>query len=566
MEESDSRSDSSDVDHTSGENIIDSEDGESESGLNKTKKRSKVWEHFKEVQVNGVCFAKCNYCSTRYTMSSKANRSTGNLKSHLIKSHKTQYNMENHDPQQPEVTQFYITACIFKKQQTFDRDKLRQALLKWIVVSNQPHTEIEQDTFLNVLKSVNPALPVSSLQISADTIKSDLMTTYKEEQSKIKPLVMANEVKLSVTHHVWTSKNQIAFMGMKAHWISNDWEIKQLLIGFPNIVGSHTGINIAAVFLSGIEDAGIPLHKVLGITTDNASNNDAFFREFQKLCHENQVSFTENGNRVRCVTHILNLAVQSLLEHLEVTPTLEDEDYTEDEIDTEITEDLASCVETKVVVKLRKLVGRIRASPQRRGKLTNACKQNNTKENQLVIDVKTRWNSTHAMITRALELKIPILVFCSSEPEFQKHILTESDWSALEHLMVVLQYFDRATEHLSMSRHVTITSVVPMFDWISDKLTSFISDGSSPALTDAASKAYDKIQKYFPDPEKDELLFTAVILNPSCKLQYFKEHDWDSRSIKKMKNKIINTFMKYYARASDTTSPGLVQEEEEDDF
>lgn len=64
MEESDSRSDSSDVDHTSGENIIDSEDGESESGLNKTKKRSKVWEHFKEVQVNGVCFAKCNYCST----------------------------------------------------------------------------------------------------------------------------------------------------------------------------------------------------------------------------------------------------------------------------------------------------------------------------------------------------------------------------------------------------------------------------------------------------------------------------------------------------------------------
>lgn len=40
-------------------------------------------------------------------MSSKANRSTGNLKSHLIKSHKTQYNMENDDPQQPEVTQFY---------------------------------------------------------------------------------------------------------------------------------------------------------------------------------------------------------------------------------------------------------------------------------------------------------------------------------------------------------------------------------------------------------------------------------------------------------------------------
>ena len=67
-----------------------------------------------------------------------------------------------------------------------------------------------------------------------------------------------------------------------------------------------------------------------------------------------------------------------------------------------------------IIEKLRKLVVKIRASPQRRDKLSQQCKVLNIKDLQLIPDVKTRWNSTYDMIERALilqEVKIFYQIF-----------------------------------------------------------------------------------------------------------------------------------------------------------
>ncbi len=51
------------------------------------------------------------------------------------------------------------------------------------------------------------------------------------------------------------------------------------------------------------------------------------------------------------------------------------------------------------------MVVRIRASPQRREKLARACELAKTESVELTLDVKTRWNSTHSMLERALRLR-----------------------------------------------------------------------------------------------------------------------------------------------------------------
>ncbi|OXA46906.1 putative AC transposase [Folsomia candida] len=548
------------------EDEISTNNEQTHSGSFKCKKRSEVWNHFNEIKINGASFSKCKYCPTKYSISSKGNKSTGNMKNHLLKFHKKQYNPEVNEAQS-KVTDFY------KAPQTinaiFSRDNYRHAALKWIVTSNQPHTEIEQAAFINVLKSVNPALPVSSLEISADTIKMDIMNTYGEIQTKIKSIFMAKDGKISFSHDIWTSKNQLAFLGVTAHWISEDWEPKFMLVGFPNICGTHSGENIAALFSKVIGEAGIQVQNVFWVTTDNASSNDTFFKEFGELCAENQICFSEDSNRVRCAAHILNLCVQDLLTQLKVLPTLEVEDEIETGQILEIDDDdeiinNENSDETKVIIKLRKLVRAIRASPQKIEKLAEKCRDNNIKDNKLIIDVKTRWNSTYLMITRAQQLKIPIIVFCTTEPKFQNYLLTDEDWRALDCLQQVLQHFDRATQHLSMSRNVTISSVVPMFDWLNDKLKSYVEGSCNPALKSACSKALDKLQKYFPCPDADILLFVAVVINPAFKLQYFKEHSWDNRAIKKIRSKVIAMYLGHYNGDIDSNADEDV--EDTDDF
>jgi hypothetical protein len=56
-------------------------------------------------------------------------------------------------------------------------------------------------------------------------------------------------------------------------------------------------------------------------------------------------------------------------------------------------------------LQLRKLIFKIRSSPQQREKFLAQCKVAGIVEKMPILDVKTRWNSTHDMLIRAFELK-----------------------------------------------------------------------------------------------------------------------------------------------------------------
>jgi hypothetical protein len=54
-----------------------------------------------------------------------------------------------------------------------------------------------------------------------------------------------NESKISLTIDLWTSSNNKAFVSTTAHFIDNDWVLKEVLIDFGVLSGRHDGANIA---------------------------------------------------------------------------------------------------------------------------------------------------------------------------------------------------------------------------------------------------------------------------------------------------------------------------------
>src|SRR5436190_6970195 len=58
-----------------------------------------------------------------------------------------------------------------------------------------------------------------------------------------------------------------------------------------------------------------------------------------------------------------------------------------------------------VIPKLRKLIVKIRASPQRKERFDRQSNLYSRNSLNLILDVKTRWNSTYLMLERALKLQ-----------------------------------------------------------------------------------------------------------------------------------------------------------------
>lgn len=135
----------------------------------------------------------------------------------------------------------------------------------------------------------------------------------------------------------------------------------------------------------------------MAITLDNASNNNTFLKELGNICEEKNIIFHHEENRVRCLAHIINLAVQEILKHIKA----------EEAEDENIILSKLSHSNNNIIPKLRKLIVKIRSSPQKREKFSWHCCLYKHDENSLnlILDVRTRWNSTYLMLNRALKLK-----------------------------------------------------------------------------------------------------------------------------------------------------------------
>lgn len=181
-------------------------------------------------------------------------------------------------------------------------------------MSNQPFTECEQEYFLKMIKTLNPIATTMSDQ----TVKRDIMKLFEERVAVIKSILSKVSSKFSFTIDAWTSKNVIAFMAIRAHWIDEDWAYRSLIVDFSYIEGKHSGENLCTHFDDCLKRFDIPYSKIMAITMDNVYSNNTFMDFLKKHGIKVGIVITATGNRVRCMPNILNLAVQTLFAELKI--------------------------------------------------------------------------------------------------------------------------------------------------------------------------------------------------------------------------------------------------------
>src|SRR5205085_3579262 len=106
---------------------------------------------------------------------------------------------------------------------------------------------------------------------SPTTTRNRLQSLYKEIVERIRNQIPPG-VKISIAADTWTSPNKIAFLAVVSYWITDDWELREVLLGFKQIRGAHTGKNLADLVGDVLKRYGIE-SRLLGFTSDSASNN-----------------------------------------------------------------------------------------------------------------------------------------------------------------------------------------------------------------------------------------------------------------------------------------------------
>jgi hypothetical protein len=153
------------------------------------------------------------------------------------------------------------------------------------------------------------------------TVQRWLHSRTKEKQQQLLQTLPLN-AKISIALDCWTSPFQQAFIAVTGYFIDQNWNYREILLGFEPLHGTHSGVNLSAVLLDLFQQHNI-INRVLAITTDNASNNNTLISSIQESAQTVQLLNLDNNTtiiRVPCIAHVIQLSLKQLLGQIKANP------------------------------------------------------------------------------------------------------------------------------------------------------------------------------------------------------------------------------------------------------
>jgi hypothetical protein len=339
--------------------------------------------------------------------------------------------------------------------------------------------------------------------------------------------------RLSLTTDTWSSRNYKSFTAVTGHWIDSNWVQHSQLLDIIELTDPVHSREYLAEKLSEITNSLKITKVVFTITRDNAAPNNTMLCNFEAAASfyedDNSLqqpwSYTCKEGDVRCLGHIINLAVQEALKQLKAVPSDESEDY---RMDANAARIPILHTQDEVVSALSKLRRHVYIFRNRRAfkvKLEQQLKAMGLKQRLLVLDMPVRWNSTSNMISIASSQESPITAVCASQTidlSVRDIMLNQSDWVILHKLHEFFQIFVHPTKKLQASMYPTLNYVIPQYIKMIKRVTEKqVEWGAGSPLGIACQKALDKLNEYYNGLHSHVHASIATICDPRFNFNVF---------------------------------------------
>ncbi|SJL18443.1 uncharacterized protein ARMOST_22032 [Armillaria ostoyae] len=411
----------------------------------------------------------------------------------------------------------------------WDQEKFKRLLLEWIVACDQPFEEVERPEFWSLLIYTHHPAPEPLNIPSRTTVQRKIMKMGEDVVSSLRQMFSELDAKVSISLDAWTSPNGYAFMAIIAHYMNNKGKLEETLIDFyTGYLWTHwTGKSM----LISTFPSSLNFQQVMAFVMDNATNNDTMVEAIEWKCIVAGIQFSARESRLRCMPHTVHLAALKLLEaigalspserkkaearagayqdavtspldrhHDEEAVLQEDSDATEEEANTHGV--------LTAVCKLRKIVIAVHSSPQRHkswlAKATNWLKERAQDASEtalmLILDVRTRWSSTHQMLRRACDYKHVVNTYVAINRELQQYELLTNDWEAISMVTDWLKHFRAATVEMSTTHKPMLSTVHAVFRGLQRHLKGILAslpDHTPPEIKKGLLEVHRKLSDYY---------------------------------------------------------------------
>uniref|UniRef100_A0A8C1D0C7 Uncharacterized protein n=2 Tax=Cyprinus carpio TaxID=7962 RepID=A0A8C1D0C7_CYPCA len=347
----------------------------------------------------------CAFCKAEFNY----HRSNSSLAYHLKAKHPTE--TISTGPRQCKLQE-----CVRGKMTRSVSDKVMNALVIWIAKNCRPINIVDDDGLRDIIRTASG--DASYNMPSRGTIMSKIHTLYDDEKARrMNTLQQATHIALTGDH--WTSVSNDNYLGITAHFVDKEWKLHSFALTVSKTEERQYAEACADHFLDVAREWKIE-DKLSTLGTDSARNMVAAARllPFEHL---------------PCTAHILQRTV---------TVSIHGSGF------------------ESVLAKCRKIVGHFKHSPSNAHELMEqqvACGQ---KQESLVQDVTTRWNSTLEMVKRIQRNKSPLTTTLAQQKS-NVAMLTTQELAKLQKLEELLEPCRYVTELLGGEQYISCSVVLP---------------------------------------------------------------------------------------------------------
>ena len=209
------------------------------------------------IEKNGVT---CVICGARLKF---RGNSTGGLLAHLA-THPSE--KEAHDRQEMKSERSTLERWVASQRPLSKgrKEEIDSAILRFIVLGMQPFSVVSNDAFKALLTLLEPRYEIPSRTTMSQVRLHDLfMQTVEKTWAEKKDTIVG----CSLTLDGWSSRSDVHYLGITAHYIDENWNFMSLPLDLVPLSHS-TGVNIEKTISDVLEIRNLDANRIVAVTSD----------------------------------------------------------------------------------------------------------------------------------------------------------------------------------------------------------------------------------------------------------------------------------------------------------